>query len=203
MEELRSTEILDKEIQEDARKKAEKILKNADAQVAQIAASVEQRLLETKTQKEIYYKELIDSFDKDIQASVPLEKQRYAVSFQNTAMTEAIKSYLDKTDPDKKITLIGKLLKKAENALKGKKIYAVCNGFETAKIKKMLEKELGKEAVLSCKADEVNTDYEGCILETDDKSVKCRLTIQEIVDELVDEKRFELVSALFGGRLPE
>ena len=31
MEELRSTDILDKEIQDDARKKAEKILKNADA----------------------------------------------------------------------------------------------------------------------------------------------------------------------------
>ena len=48
MEELRSAEILDKEIQDDARKKAEKILRNADSQCDQIMAQVESRLEEVK-----------------------------------------------------------------------------------------------------------------------------------------------------------
>ena len=57
MEELRSAEILDKEIQDDARKKAEKILRNADSQCDQIMAQVESRLEEAKKEKEIYLKQ--------------------------------------------------------------------------------------------------------------------------------------------------
>ena len=52
MEELRSTEILDKEIEADARKKADKILKNADSEAEKILADVETRVKEAKEQKE-------------------------------------------------------------------------------------------------------------------------------------------------------
>ena len=62
MEELRSAEILDKEIQDDARKKAEKILRNADSQCDQIMAQVESRLEEAKKEKEIYFKGSMDSY---------------------------------------------------------------------------------------------------------------------------------------------
>ena len=48
MEELRSTEILEKEIQSDARRKAEKILKNADADCEKILSSVETRFEKTQ-----------------------------------------------------------------------------------------------------------------------------------------------------------
>ena len=53
MEELRSTEILDKEIQNDARRKVEKILQKADAECAFLKEDVERKLQETeKEQKE-------------------------------------------------------------------------------------------------------------------------------------------------------
>ena len=41
MQELRSTDILDKEIQADARKKAERMLAKADSDCAKLLASVE------------------------------------------------------------------------------------------------------------------------------------------------------------------
>ena len=74
MEELRSAEILDKEIQDDARKKAEKILRNADSQCDQIMAQVESRLEEAKKEKEIYFNQKADQVKKDLDSSMPLEK---------------------------------------------------------------------------------------------------------------------------------
>ena len=45
--------------------------------------------------------------------------------------------------------------------------------------------------------------HEGIILDSDDKSVKIRLTIEELVTEILDKYRNELAVTLFGGRLPE
>jgi len=38
------------------------------------------------------------------------------------------------------------------------------------------------------------------IIESADKSLRCRATIDELVLGLVDTHRFELAEALFGGR---
>ena len=45
--------------------------------------------------------------------------------------------------------------------------------------------------------------HEGIILDSQDKSVKIRLTIEELVVELLDKYRNELAVTQFGGRLPE
>ena len=55
MEELRSTEILDREIQSDARKKAENILKKADKSCEEILNSVEKTIEEARKTKEDFY----------------------------------------------------------------------------------------------------------------------------------------------------
>ena len=44
------------------------------------------------------------------------------------------------------------------------------------------------------------TFKEGIILETEDKMIRCRLTLSQIVGELKTEHRAELAKALFGGR---
>ena len=55
MEELRSTDILDREIQSDARKKAENILKKADRQCADILNSVGKTIEDARAAKEDFY----------------------------------------------------------------------------------------------------------------------------------------------------
>ena len=59
MEELRSTEILDREIQSDARKKAENILKKADKSCEEILNSVEKTIEEARKTKEDFYNKRI------------------------------------------------------------------------------------------------------------------------------------------------
>lgn len=203
MEELRSTEILDKEIQEDARKKADRILKNADAEVEKIAAGVQVRLDATKAEKETYYKNLETAFERDLNAAYPLEKQRFLVEYQDRSMTDAISQYIDNLSTADKLALVQKMCLRCVPALTGKKVSAVVKGFDVKEIKKVLEANLEKGSLLSCEAaGETSEKYTGCILTSDDKAVRCRVTIEELIQGIVDANRYELVSTLFGGRLP-
>ena len=94
MEELRSTEILDREIQADARKKAENILKKAEKSCEDILNSVEKTILEAKKAKEDFYNKKLDSFTKNQDSSIPLEKQRIEVSFVQKSIIQNINKYL-------------------------------------------------------------------------------------------------------------
>ena len=76
--------------------------------------------------------------------------------------------------------------------------------------KKFLSKKLGNK-LLSCKetsfgAAALEEDFglakpQGIILESEDKTFRCRLTLSEVVQKLMDSNRAELSDALFGGNI--
>lgn len=203
MEELRSTEILDREIQEDARKKAARIIADAEKQAADIRSAVKERIQKAREERQSVYAAKEAAFKADAQAAVPLKKERFLAAYEDSAVTDAINEYIAGLNPAKKLELVKKLLAKYAPAFKNKKINAVVNGFDIKTIKDALEAEAGKGNVLSCTQAPKGENYEGCIIETEDRSVKCRATISELVNRIVDTDRYELAAALFGGRLPE
>ena len=95
MEELRSTEILDKEIEADARKKAEKILRKTEEESKKILESVSERLEAVKKEKSLFFDEKIKDFENDKLNSFPLEKQRFLVKFIQNAFSENINDFLN------------------------------------------------------------------------------------------------------------
>lgn len=212
MEELRSTDILDKEIQDDARKKAEKILKNADAQGQQILADVETRLESAKKDRESYYSQKAAQFKKDLDSSLPLEKSRFLVSYISSSVASAINDYLKTISQEKRIQLVLTMLNRFESLTAGKSFEAAVYGFNLDLAKNELNKnnKLHISSFLAtefAKTGEVAVDgieiHEGIILVSDDKVVKIRLTLEELFSELIDKYRNELAVTLFGGRLPE
>ena len=212
MEELRSTDILDKEIQDDARKKAEKILKNADAQGQQILADVETRLESAKKDRESYYSQKAAQFKKDLDSSLPLEKSRFLVSYISSSVASAINDYLKTISQEKRIQLVLTMLNRFESLTDGKSFEAAVYGFNLDLAKNELNKnnKLHIASFLAtefAKTGEVAVDgieiHEGIILVSDDKVVKIRLTLEELFSELIDKYRNELAVTLFGGRLPE
>ena len=112
MEELRSTEILDKEIQADARKNAERILQKADADANKLLSSVDERLEKAQSEKKAKYEERIASYQKDKSAALPLEKDRFLVSYIQTAIEKATDEYLCILGADKRLQLVLKQLSK-------------------------------------------------------------------------------------------
>ena len=212
MEELRSTDILDKEIQDDARKKAEKILKNADAQGQQILADVETQLESAKKDRESYYSQKAAQFKKDLDSSLPLEKSRFLVSYISSSVASAINDYLKTISQEKRIQLVLTMLDRFESLTDGKSFEAAVYGFNLDLAKNELNKnnKLHISSFLAtefAKTGEVAVDgieiHEGIILVSDDKVVKIRLTLEELFSELIDKYRNELAVTLFGGRLPE
>ncbi|MCR5725572.1 MAG: hypothetical protein K6G80_10855 [Treponema sp.] len=211
MEELRSTEILDKEIEADARKKAEKLLANADAECQQLLDGVSGRVQQAADEKKRYYEEKLASFSANLDASLPLEKERFLASFYAESVAGSLNDYLTALGEEKRLALVLTRLPAAKEALAGKNITAKVYGFACADVKKQLEKAFGK-TVLSCTETSfelsgeecalLNNVHEGIILESEDRSVRCRLTTDQLVSELKDTYSAELATTLFGGRLP-
>lgn len=209
MEELRSTEILDREIQSDARKKAENILKKADKSCEDILNSVEKAINEARKAKEDLYKRKIDAFKKNQDSSIPLEKERFEVSFVQKSIIENINKYLEALGQEKRMELVLARLEKSEEAalLSEKKLNAFVYGFDSVKMQKKLSKFFGKN-LLKCEStdfgrvsveDDLISLKEGVILESDDKNCRIRLTLSELVNQLFENHREELCTALFGA----
>ena len=139
MEEFRSTEILDKEIQADARKKAEKILAKADVDCALLLEEVSGRIEKAKKELEDKYALKIAAFEKDLSAT--LEKERFLVSFIQSSIEKAINAYLAKLSDEEKIDLVLKKSVKIEDVLKSKKLNALYYGFQESLVKKTVGKK--------------------------------------------------------------
>ena len=208
MEEFRSTEILDKKIQADARKKAEKILAKADVDCALLLEEVSGRIEKAKKELEDKYALKIAAFEKDLSATLPLEKERFLVSFIQSSIEKAINAYLAKLSDEEKIDLVLKKSVKIEDVLKSKKLNALYYGFQESLVKKTVGKKFD---LISVKETEFNkmiiendlgiTDRKGIILESEDKAIRVRMTLSEVISQIQDKYRAELYSALFGERL--
>ncbi|MGN0730105.1 hypothetical protein [Treponema sp.] len=212
MEELRSTEVLDKEIRSDSVKKAERILVKADESARQLIDGIQERIEKARLDAEKISAERIAVYEKNINASLPLEKQRYLVSYIYNSVLEALNKYLEAAGEKKRLLVLQSLCERAKKSVHGQQVSASVVGFSVSEAEAML-KNIFHENLSSCEAGEVQllaqealdgfNIKEGIILKTQDGSVVCRLTLAEKVREILDEKRCVLAETLFGGRLPE
>lgn len=212
MEELHSTAALDEEIKTDARKKAERILNKAEADSKSLLEGVNARLDAAEKKAVDASHERTALYEKNINASLPLEKQRYLVSYINQAVMTQINNYVSGLSEQKKLAVIKTLVERAKPSLAGKKVSAQVVNLDINAAASMLKEVLG-EQVSSCVCaepvllaeDAVKglAERDGILLTTDDGKMKCRFTFDEKVQELLDTKSYELSTTLFGGRLPE
>ena len=206
MEELQSTEILDREILEDARKKALRILKTADDTV--------------KTQNEIWEKkttESINELDKkfniqrelaatDVMARLPIDKHRVKVEKIESLLQSAVEHWykgLSRAQIQKLLT--SELAKRialcdefsSEVPSQSAKKRAFYSGLDRNEAETILKTVNG-----SCSLEEIPAHgYPSITIETE--SVRIIASIQKIVDFLLHEKRAELVEALAGSAYVE
>ena len=206
MQELRSTDILDKEIQADARKKAERMLAKADSDCAKLLASVDTDIEKAAEEKQEFFAHKLDAFEKDRMAVVPLEKERFKVSFIQNAVIQNINKYLEALTEEKRLTLVARNF----DFNTDRRFNAYVYGFSVSGAKKFLSSKLG-DKLLSCTEtkfgavaleDEIGlSNPQGIILESEDKNFRCRLTLSEVIEKLLDTNRAELSATLFGGDL--
>ena len=210
MEEIRSTEILEKEIQAESKKEAEKILAAARRETESILSETGTRLESAKAEREKFYAEKLSKCEKVLQASVPLERQRFLVSFVAQSVDSALNEYFKKLSQKERLEIAIRPVREKKEFFTSKKFRAKVYGFDLDLARGSLEKELGG-SLLACekidfalsgeKSESAIEFREGVILESEDSAIKCRLTLEESVGELKDRHYGALVEKLFGDEL--
>lgn len=208
MEELRSTEILDREILEDARKKAEKALKAADAECARIGEESLARLEETKKEREAEYARALEAYRADALASIPLERQRRLVARIDGAVRDSLESWFTSLPAERRLSIYGMMMKRSEGVFGTQPVRARVAGYTVEEATGLLAGVFGKNriaelSVLSEGEARLAGFVDGLLLDNPDRSTLCRVTKRELFEELLCDRRQELADSLFGGRLPE
>lgn len=212
MQELHSSAALDEEIRLDARRKAEDILKTADEECIRLNEGVMLRVEDAVRQAEQSAKERLAVYEKNVNASLPLEKQRYSVTFIKDSVLKEINEYLKALSEEKKLAVISKMFEKTKYALTGKTVNAKVVNIDFEKAKSILESDKSITLASCEKADskiledeklEGLEKREGILLTADDGSVTVRLTFDEKIKQILEEKNYELSTALFGRRVTE
>ncbi|MCQ2592872.1 MAG: hypothetical protein MJ188_08815 [Treponema sp.] len=205
MQELRSTEILDKEIQAEARRKVEDILKRAEEEGQKVLSEVDEKIAAAKKEKEDFYSKKLNALKMDLDASIPLEKQRFEVTFIQSAIIALINEYLKNMSEEQRIELVTKQLN--ENCDFNMPMNAYIYGFNVDAAKKMLSQKLAEKlgkceetvfGKIVAEKDIGLTKNEGIILESEDRTLRYRLTLVEVFSRILDKNRAELSDALFG-----
>jgi hypothetical protein len=150
MEELQSTEALEREILEDARKKAFKILKTAGENALASNGVWERKLAETAGEAREQYAKREEQGIREIMARLPMDKRRIRFEKIEGLLTGAMNEFLASLDR-------GLLLSLMERELASR--YAVfsaadlagfcvlrCRGLEPSEVDALLQKTLGRAA---------------------------------------------------------
>jgi len=201
MEELQSTEILDQEILEDARKKAHRILKAADDTIKAKLADREQKLNETISELEKKYAQLSKHATDEIMAHLQIDKQRVKAKKIEELLASAVRTWFGGLSRERVLALLkGELAKRvaASDTSTASSIQAQIHQVEKKEAEALLKAVLpGKSCAIEQSASV--SPYPEIILETPEARIYA--SISKTVDALLGEKRAELVKALLGENI--
>ncbi len=208
MEELRSTEILDREIQDDARRKADKAIKAGELEANRILEEVGPRLQKAEEEKTAEFYARLRAFQRDVDASRPLERERTRISFVDSSVQKSVDAWFDSRPAGKRLSLYVDRLAKARSVFASAPLEVRAAGFSASEVTAAVTAVLGGSKGFSVKivdsAAAVQLGFtEGLLATAQDGSVTCRATREELRSEVLLERRQELAEALLGGRLPE
>jgi vacuolar-type H+-ATPase subunit E/Vma4 len=195
MEELQSTEILDREILEDARKKVMRILKTAEDTVRVQTAEWEKKTLTSIDELDKKYNEERETASSKIMARLPIDKHRIKIEKIESLLFSAIEKWFKGLSRQRILEILTEELAKrlvlCDDSLNSAKIQAHINGIDRKEAEAVL-----KKVNTTCEINEDSTvsRYPSITLETGE--IRIIASIEKIVDFLLQEKRAELVEAL-------
>jgi hypothetical protein len=202
MEELRSTDVLDREILEDARRKAQRILKSADEAAAAATAAWEKKAEELIAAARARYAEKLEQSRVEIMARLPMDKRRSRIAQIESFLRTGMEAYIAGLGRDKIIALL--------TAELGRRV-AVCpgiagvpfevrfRGLERAEVERLL-KELfpgGSWTAEESSLHHIPGSFPALVIDSAD--VRVTAAVDEAAEALLKDKRAELAAALLGA----
>jgi vacuolar-type H+-ATPase subunit E/Vma4 len=199
MEELQSTEILDREILEDARKKAQRILRAADDTIMVKTAEWKNKTAKSIEELGKKYNEQKEFNAAKIMARLPIDKRRAKVEKIESLLSSAVEFWYKSLSREKILELLTSELSKRLDICEGFSSSNAIRAFYSALDLREVQTILNKIKI-TCAVEEIQTEsLPSVILETE--STRVTASIQKIADYYLHVKRSELVEALVGSAL--
>ena len=195
MEVIKPSDKLEKQLLDDAKKKAGRILKNAEKEGSQILkeeigrAEKEIEELDKNGQFEI------GKITTEIKAVLPLDIMRKRLNFINAVMNYQIDDFFNEIEDKNFIDIIKLSILKVKDIFKGMDV----------KLKyKQIDQKIITEAILksipdiTIKETSSNSPEKGFVIESTDKKITYKSTIVEFKSYLLENYRGELSKELFA-----
>jgi hypothetical protein len=206
MEELQSTEVLDREILEDARKKAYRILKTADDTVAANAAAWEKKAAEAAAELESHYAARRQRSVAEISARLPLDTQRLWSEKIETLLRSATEHWFAGLGRERVLALLGteleKRLAECPEFAAAETIRAAYSRLDRAEAEAIIKKQLPRarlvfeQSAAGDGAEDPDRAYPELTL--DIPAARITASINMLTDSLLHDQRAELATALLG-----
>jgi len=194
MEELQSTELLDREIFEDARKKALRILKLSEETINSQNAMWDQKLAEEIKKLEEKYNLQKKTEAERVMARLPIDKLRVKIEKIESMLHCAADNWYKSLNREQILKLLcDELVIRNEQGAGNKEAIVRVWGLERSEAEALL-----KDANLTCNISEVHSTNSFPAVIIDTKEARITASIEKTVDFLLEEKRAELVEALTG-----
>lgn len=194
MEEIKTSEKLEQEILEDARKKAERILKSAEKSIVEIEEEWKKKeeafLSASKQELEERKKRL----QQEISATVPLESKRIELRILNEKFEAFLQHFFQGLKDEEFVSLIRSRLSQVSSFFQGKSLFLTYNGL--TKAESLAQSLLPGAKILQVKE---GGPPRGIRVLSEDGTVQYRITVDELKEELRQNYRREVYEALFPG----
>ncbi|MDR1933115.1 MAG: hypothetical protein LBQ57_09890 [Spirochaetales bacterium] len=198
MEDIRSSEVLEKEVLEDARKRAERILKNADRQIAGLEKEWKEKkesglsLLnaEAASRKELQKRET--------DAAFPLETQRRKLKFLDGVFENFLSGFFEKLQEEDLARILSERGKSFAAFFAGRtgRVEVSYSGIRPETARRICSSLLGKTDGEPAEAQ----GFQGLIFTGPGGEYRYRLTVDEILTELREYHRKQIMDALWKER---
>ena len=199
MEELQSTEILDREILEDARKKAHRILKAADDTIKVKKAEWEKKTAAALSETEQKFAQNIQKSNEIRAASMPLEKRRIKAKKNEELINSAVQAWYNGLSKRQILDIIKLELEKrlafCENLAGGGEARILIHKIEKPEAEALLKEAL-PDMPFKIETAQSQEPYPELILEN--SKLKIYASIDKAVQHILSVKRAELAAALLG-----
>ncbi|AEJ19955.1 hypothetical protein [Gracilinema caldarium] len=206
MEELRSTEALDREILEDARKKADRILKTAEQTILSIKERWNEKLKTDLAVLEQVYHDRTKKTEGEIMARLPLDKHRLRSERSERLLRQAASEFCASLSRDRILSLVRQELASKYTIVSGMGGFPEEDKSVSVSVHGLLKEEADQLLLAVLPHTTINyasectwSDkilYPEIICET--VNLRVVVSFKAVIDQLLLDKRSELAVALLG-----
>jgi V/A-type H+-transporting ATPase subunit E len=195
MEVLNTGEELGRQILEDARKKASRLLEAADRECAAVCEEVRKATDAESARLAAERDRRRAALRTEMEAALPLDFLRRRLTFIQDTVVVALRTFLAGLSVDDLAAVIERRVRRASAAFEGRTIAVRRGGIDEARVRALLGRAapgVGIDTVQEI------ADGRGVEIESSDGRVRFRCTTAELEAELLEDRREELAVAALG-----